>query len=88
MNAVTRFVAELERAGIPHCHWKGEAALAAGLRGERDLDFLVPREAFARAEAALAACGFKAARSRFARESPGTAHHFGYEPGLDRLLHV
>jgi hypothetical protein len=87
-DAVQRFVAALERDGIPYCHWKGAAALARGLAGERDLDFLVPREAFARAEAALVAAGFKAARSRYGGDVPGTAHFFGHEPGLERLLHV
>jgi hypothetical protein len=48
----------------------------------------VPREAFARTEAALVAAGFKAARSRFGGDAPGTAHFFGREPGLERLLHV
>jgi hypothetical protein len=85
---VNQLVEAFEREGIPHCHWKGETALASGLRGERDPDFLVPRDRFSQAEAVLAACGFIAARSRFASDSPGTAHHFGFEPGLERLLHV
>jgi hypothetical protein len=85
---VTQLVADLQREGLPQCHWKGGAALAAGLRGERDLDFLVPPEAFVRAEAVLGACGFVAARSRFGADAPGTAHHFGFQPGLERLLHV
>jgi hypothetical protein len=85
---VQRFLARLEREGIPACHWKGAAALERGLRGERDLDFLVPREAFARTEQALVAAGWKAARSRFGADAPGTAHFFGHEPGVERLLHV
>lgn len=87
-DLVQRFVAALEGDGIPVCHWKGAAALARGLAGERDLDFLVPRAAFARAEAALVAAGFKAARSRYGGDLPGTAHFFGHEPGRERLLHV
>jgi hypothetical protein len=87
-DLVQRFVATLERDGIPLCHWKGAAALARGLVGERDLDFLVPREAFARTEAALVAAGFKAARSRYGGDAPGTAHFFGRAPGQERLLHV
>lgn len=87
-DLVQRFVAALEQAGIAVCHWKGAAALARGLAGERDLDFLVPREAFARTEAALAAAGFKAAVSRYGGDVAGTAHFFGREPGLERLLHV
>jgi hypothetical protein len=86
-DLVQRFAATLERDGIPLCHWKGAAALARGLAGERDLDFLVPHGAFARTEAALVAAGFKAARSRYG-DAPGTAHFFGHEPGLERLLHV
>jgi len=85
---VAALVAALDRAGIPHCHWKGRAALAAGLRGERDLDLLVPAPAFAAAEQALSACGFLHACSRFASDPPGTAHHYAYEPGQERLLHV
>jgi hypothetical protein len=85
---VQRFVAALERDGVPICHWKGAAALARGLAGERDLDFLVPRDAFARTEAALAAAGFKAAVSRYGGDVPGTAHFFGRAPGQERLLHV
>jgi hypothetical protein len=87
-DLVQRFVATLEREGVPVCHWKGAAALERALAGERDLDFLVPPEAFARSEAALAAAGFKAARSRFGGDVPGTAHFFGHQPGLARLLHV
>jgi hypothetical protein len=87
-DLVQRFVAALERDGIPCCHWKGAAALARGLAGERDLDFLVPREAFERTEAALVAAGFKAAVSRYGGDVPGTAHFFGREPGQERLLHV
>jgi hypothetical protein len=85
---VTQLVEALEREGIPYCHWKGEAALASGLRGARDLDFLVPADRFSQAEAVLGACGFVAAQSRFASESPGTAHHFGFQPGVEHLLHV
>ena len=87
-DLVQRFAATLERDGIPLCHWKGAAALARGLAGERDLDFLVPREAFTRTEAALLGTGFKAARSRYGGDAPGTAHFFGREPGQERLLHV
>jgi len=83
-----RLVARLEREGIESCHWKGAAALERGLRGERDLDFLVPPEAFARTEGILADEGWKAARARFGTDVPGTAHFFGHEPGLERLLHV
>jgi hypothetical protein len=87
-DPVQRFLAALERDGIPICHWKGAAALARGLAGERDLDFLVAPEAFGRSEAALATAGFKAAVSRYGGDLPGTAHFFGRAPGRERLLHV
>jgi hypothetical protein len=87
-SLVQRLVAAFEREGIASCHWKGAAALERGLRGERDLDLLVPPAAFVRAEGVLAATGFKAACSRFGGDVPGTAHFFGHEPALDRLLHV
>ena len=83
-----RLVAAFEREGIACCHWKGTAALERALRGERDLDFLVPAAAFERAEGVLVETGFKAARSRFGGDVPGTAHFFGHQPGLERLLHV
>ncbi len=87
-DLVQRLIAAFEREGIASCHWKGAAALERGLAGERDLDFLVPPAAFERAEGVLVATGFKAARPRFGADVPGTAHFFGHEPTLERLLHV
>ncbi len=85
---VAELAASLEREAIPCCQWKGAAALERALRGERDIDLLVRPADFARVEALLSRGGWKAARARFAREAPGTAHYFGYDPPHERLLHL
>jgi hypothetical protein len=78
----------LEREGIPFCQWKGAAALERALRGERDLDGLVPAAAWARALAAIEAAGWKRARPLRGLDDPGTAHFFGFEHDVPRLLHL
>jgi hypothetical protein len=85
---VLRLVAALERDGIPFCQWKGAAALERALRGERDLDGLVPHAAWERALAAIEGAGWKRARRLRGDDEPGIAHFFGYEPGVPRLLHL
>jgi len=85
---VVRLVAALERDGIPFCQWKGAAALERALRGERDLDGLVPAAAWPRALAAIEGAGWLRARPLGADDEPGVAHFFAYEPGQERLLHL
>ena len=87
-GVVSSLVAALERDGIPFCQWKGAAALEPALRGERDLDGLVPGAAWPRALAAIEGAGWKRARSRFGAEPRGVAHFFGFEPEAERLLHL
>lgn len=85
---VAQLVAALERDGIPFCQWKGAAALERALRGERDLDGLVPAAAWPRALASIEGAGWKRARPRSGEDEAGVAHFFAYEPGQERLLHL
>jgi thymidylate kinase len=85
---VRRLAETLESELIPYCLWKGAATLERALTGERDLDLLVPAEAWERACAALEGLGFRGARERFGPNSRGMAHFYGWDPGLERLLHV
>jgi hypothetical protein len=89
MSARVAALAEaLEREGIPFCQWKGAAALERALRGERDLDGLVPAAAWPRALAAASAAGWKRARPLRGADEPGTAHFFAYDADAPRLLHL
>ena len=87
-SRVAAWVERLERQGVRTCHWKGAAALERGLRGERDLDFLVSPADWEAASRALLELDFKATRPRFGAEAAGTSHCFGREPGQERLLHL
>jgi hypothetical protein len=89
MSARVAALAEaLERDGIPFCQWKGAAALERALRGERDLDGLVPATAWARTLAAVEAAGWKRARPLRGEDEPGTAHFFAYDTAVEPLLHL
>jgi hypothetical protein len=85
---VAQLVAALERDGIPFCQWKGAAALEHALRGERDLDGLVPAAAWPRALASIEGAGWKRAQPHSGEDEAGVAHFFAYEPGQERLLHL
>jgi hypothetical protein len=85
---VAALAGALEREGIAFCQWKGAAALERALRGERDLDGLVPAAAWPRALALVEGAGWKRARPLRGEDEPGTAHFFASDPGAERLLHL
>lgn len=85
---IPRLVQDFDEEGIAYCHWKGAAELERALRGERDLDLLVAPDDYARAVDVLLRNGWRQALRLMGRDDPGTAHFFGHDPAVDRLLHV
>ncbi len=76
------------RQQIVYCHWKSNEQLAAGLKGETDLDLLVERASFTAAVAILLQLGFKQAAVRWGPRTPGVLHLYAFDPAAAGLIHV
>jgi hypothetical protein len=79
---------ELERAGVAHCHFKSNQHLAAALAGDTDLDLLVARAGARRAQAVLAAQGFKRFDAGLATGYPAVEDWLGFDEAAGRLIHL
>ncbi|GIV79673.1 MAG: hypothetical protein KatS3mg050_4067 [Litorilinea sp.] len=78
----------LRQEGICYCHWKSNDAIARSASGENDLDLLVSRSHMNRFTEILARLGFKPARAPLDKQMPGVLDYFGYDPGVQRWIHV
>lgn len=85
---VRRLADALSAAGVRHCQWKGHRKRARWLAGEGDIDLLVAREHSAAFEAIVADLGFKAAATPDAQHTPGVVSYFGWDPGIEGLVHL
>ncbi len=81
-------VEELDRAGIPYCHWKGNSKLVSILEGEGDFELFTPRPLLPKALEVLGRNGFKLARERWRNAAPGVRHFFGAGAGGGDLVHI
>jgi len=87
-NLLAQLVNKLNSNGIPYCNWKSSISLTKALSGERDLDLFVERKSLSKVEAILRNLEFKPAVPIWSQETPGEYHYYGFDPQLDRLVHV
>lgn len=87
-DPIRDLLSRLEAARVRHCHWKSNIRLEASLRGDEDLDLLVHRDDSGPFLEAVAASGFKLARSSRRLDHPGVIHAFALDADGRRLLHL
>jgi len=88
LAALLALLRALERADVPHCHFKSNQHLAAALAGDTDLDLLVARSAARTAQAVLAAAGFKRFDAGLATGYPAVEDWLGFDADTGRLIHL
>ena len=88
LNLVVEFCKELEREGIPYCHWKSNNAISRSASGENDLDLLVDRSAVGRFTEIMYRMKFKEVRLDPEQEIPGIQDYYGYDQASGQLVHV
>lgn len=87
-NPVYRLVRELERQGVPYCHWKSNEHLEAGITGETDLDLLFSRQHKEATLAILHDCGFRCFIESWHSRYPSISSYISVNPANGNLLHV
>jgi hypothetical protein len=80
-------LAELEAAGIAHCHWKSNDHLAAALEGDTDVDLLVDGERLEDVYRTFAACGLRRGRVAPTRTEIGLEDFLGHDRATGALVH-
>jgi thymidylate kinase len=88
LAALLALLDALERAAVPHCHFKSNQHLAAALSGDTDLDLLVARSAGRAAQAVLAAEGFKRFDAGLATGYPAVEDWLGFDGDTGRMIHL
>lgn len=87
-SLVDQLLAAFQRSNVAYCHWKSNRHLAEAMAGELDLDLLIDRSSLSNAAAGLARLGFKAAKVRWGKDTPGVCHYYGFDPHAEHLVHV
>src|SRR5436305_4384356 len=77
----------LRRAGVRYCHWKSNWRLRETLRGETDLDLLIPRGDISQFLSVVGALGYKPGSRE---DHPSVCHYYGFDQESGKLfdLHV
>jgi thymidylate kinase len=88
LDLISRLAANFQAKGLSYCHWKSNINLQKSLEGKTDLDFLVSGESIIQLMHGLTQLGFKAAKIRYGRETPGVTHHYGLDIPTGNLVHV
>lgn len=82
-----RVLAELEAAGIAHCHWKSNDHIAAALEGDTDVDLLVDGARLEDVYRTFAACGLRRGRVAPTRTEMGLEDFLGHDRATGALVH-
>lgn len=83
-----RVLAELEAAGVAHCHWKSNDHLRAALDGDTDVDLLVDGERLDDVYRIFAAFGLRRGRVASSRTEMGLEDFLGHDDMTGALVHV
>jgi hypothetical protein len=78
----------LDAASIGYCQWKGHWREHRWATGHGDVDLLVDRGSMTRFRRLVEELGFKAVLPNGVRQVPGLESYFGYDPTVERLLHL
>lgn len=78
----------LESAGVGYVHWKSNEHLDASLRGETDLDLLVPPEEMAVFDEVVGDLDFTSMVAPRVRRVPGVIAYLGFDAETGSLVHL
>jgi thymidylate kinase len=85
---VDRLAEALDIAGVRCCQWKGHVKRARWATGEGDIDLLIDRADAATFAMVIDQLAFKLALPQSGPQPPGVLSYFGFDPDLERLIHV
>lgn len=85
---VRRLGEALRAHGVVYCQWKGHGRPQRWATGVGDIDFLVDRRSLDGFAEVAARLGFKLALPRPGTLVPGQVSYFGFDPQLQRLVHL
>lgn len=88
LQPIAALLSEFELQSIRYCHWKGNASLEQALRGDKDLDLLVDRNAADRVVAIVARAGFRRLSDSPGSGFPGVEHHLALDETEGRFAHL
>jgi hypothetical protein len=87
-SLLERLALALERSGVGCCQWKGHWSVHRWTTGHGDVDLLVDHGAVTEFRTVAGRLGFKAAFPAGQRRIPGVESYFGFDPAVQRLLHL
>jgi thymidylate kinase len=82
-----RVLADLEAAGVAHCHWKSNDHLQAALDGQTDVDLLVDGQRIDDVYRIFAEHGLRRGRVASARTEMGLEDFLGHDETTGALVH-
>jgi hypothetical protein len=82
-----RVLAELEAAGVAHCHWKSNDHLLAALGGDTDIDLLVDGQRIDDVYRIFAGHGLRRGRVAATRTEMGLEDFLGHDETTGALVH-
>jgi thymidylate kinase len=88
LRALVELFSELNRLGIPYCHWKSNSRLAEAMSGETDLDLLVSRAHAGEFLRFLFQRGLKRVLPPPSRSYPAVEEFLGFDDASGRLFHL
>jgi thymidylate kinase len=88
LTLVDRLAEALDEQGISYCQWKGHRKRDRWATGEGDIDLLVDRAHVERFTGVLYRLRFKQALSPTERQIPGIATYYGFDPDVNRFIHI
>jgi thymidylate kinase len=78
----------LNAGEVRYCYWRSSRRVLAALTGESDLDLLVGKQSFHKAQRALIECGFKLFPSVASRDQPSVVSYLGHDEDSGAIVHV
>jgi len=78
----------LRTRGVVYCQWKGHRQPDRWAGGGGDIDLLIDRRSLGAFTDVMGSLGFKLALPRPGEWIPGLVSYFGFDPQLERLVHV
>jgi len=87
-SLLERLAGGLDQEGLAYCQWKGRWSAHRWTTGQGDVDFLVDHARRSRFRQLVEELGFKLGHPPGARRIAGIEHYLGFDPTVNRLLHL
>jgi len=88
LGLIEHFLLELEKSGIPYCHWKSNIDLDISYKGQGDLDILVDRKFSSAFSILILELGFKRSVVVQERQFSGIEDYLGWDRNANVLVHL